>query len=234
MVGAVGGGNMDTTLSSGPLGDQPTQSDWLCRNCGSFSSPISTHCESCGFVKGYDPAEQPAVQQATMPALFIPRDELPGRVMFYMSLIQTVAVVAIAVLLIPLLLRLAENWPFQSPYERDALQLASRLMSLSASIEIGMTKAEYDSQLAPLLGENARFKGMYGERPERQRDSFQKLVQAAEFYGFAGQAWNTKLLEERGSSSTAATAYSAQADQSVRDYWQRAKASATGALTDLH
>lgn len=225
---------MQPAVSSDTLEEQAVQPEWNCRNCGSVNPAEASHCESCGFVMGYDPDAEPVVARASFPAMFIPRDEIPGRVMFYMALAQTLAVLAIAALLIPLLLRMQANWPFQSPYERDAMQLATRLMSLSAGLELGMTKAEYDAQLAPLLGENARFKGMYGERPERQRDSFQKLVQAAEFYGFAGQAWSSRLTEERLPSGSIASALSSGADQSVKDYWQRARASASGALADLH
>lgn len=222
---------MDESASAAQSAEQSLE-HWVCRNCGAFNSNGLSHCDSCGFVKGYDPDTAP-VQASPMPALFIPREDVPGRVVFYLSLIQTLAVLAIAALLIPLLLRMQANWPFQSPYERDAMQLAARLMAMSASLELGMTKAEYDAQLAPLLGENARFRGMYGERPERQRDSYQKLVQAAEFYGLAGQAWTSKLNEDRLPPSVMATSPSGLAERNVQEYWQRAKSSATGALSDL-
>lgn len=207
---------------------------WICRNCGSFNPPGNTHCDSCGFVQGYDPDAVQPVQRGTLPAMFVPRDEIPGRVTFYMNLLQLLAVLAIAALAIPLLLRLSANWPFQSPYERDAMQLATRLMSMSASVQLGISKADYDAQLGPLLGENLRFQGMYDQRPERQRDSYQKLVLAAEFYSLAGQTWSADMQERRMPAPLVAAAQSGDAEEEVKDYFQRAAASARSALGDLH
>jgi hypothetical protein len=224
---------MDATKSGPPGAAEGNAGKWVCRNCGTFNIDGTTHCSECGFARGYDPEEATGVTRGAVPAEVIETEDGGGRLALYLRIVQLALLAGLLVLVGPLAWRLQQQWPFQSPYDRDAQELAKDLLTVQARIEIGITKGEYELLLAPVLGENARFKGMYGTRPERQRDSYQKLVQAAEYHGFAEKTWDAQLTDAQTPLSLMPLAKSDSADKAVKDYWDRANANATDALKDL-
>jgi hypothetical protein len=207
---------------------------WLCKNCGTFNIDGTTHCGECGFRQGYDPEVERPVVHGEIPAQVIAAETAaPSKAMLYLAAAQFVLTLAILGLLLPVVLRLYQNWPFQSPFEQQAHALGVELLTLQARIDSGMPKAEYDAMLGPLLGDEAAFKALFEARPERQRDSYQKLVQAAEFYKFAGNAWDTQLDTAALPASVRAVAGSKEADKTVKSYWDRATVNARDAMRDL-
>jgi hypothetical protein len=222
--------DLNRTSDADPATEGP---QWVCHNCGTFNSAAATHCKECGFAKGFDPESAAAVVHATVPPEIMAAEAAPPRLLLYLGLAQLLATLVLLGFLLPILMRLNQNWPFQSPYDADARELATKVMTIEAQLDMGITKGEYDTLLAPVLGDNARFKAMYGARPERQRDSYQKLVQAAEFLGLAEKSWDVQLSEAQLPLSMLDQARSKEASKDVQTYWDRAKTHATEAVADL-
>ena len=198
---------------------------WVCKNCGTFNVDGTTHCSECGFVRGYDPETDRAVTVGEVPpAVSIESEaELPPRLGLYLGIAQVGLMLLLLGVFTPLLIRLYQNWPFQSPFERDAGELGKGLLTLQARIDSGVSKAQYDEMLAPLLGEEAAFKATFEHAPEHTRDSYQNLVQSAEYYGIAGDAWETQLTTNNVPLPLQEQASSRDAEKTVKNHWDRAK-----------
>jgi hypothetical protein len=209
---------------------------WLCKNCGTFNVDGTTHCSECGFVRGYDPATEEAVTHGELPprmAAAVAAAAAPPGLATYLLAAQLGVTILILGLLAPAVLRLYQNWPVQSPYEREAGELGVGLLTLQARIDQGLSKGQYEELLASLLGEEAGFRAAFAARPEHARESYQNLVQAAEYYGLAGDAWETQLAGANMPLTLQGQASSKDAEKAVKQYWDRAKLDALAAMRGL-
>lgn len=197
---------------------------WSCKNCGQPNPPEAEHCERCAYAKGYDPEARPDVDfSAVQNQLEREAEKSRRKVFLYVQVAQLVMLVVLAVVAISFMSRLSASWPFTGEYERDAGNLADAALLIHSKLDHGMSKAEYDELASLLFVENTKFKLKYSERPERQNESYQKLVQSAEYFELALNAWENELKEDSAFGDVDPAASSMDASESVQTYWDTAK-----------
>lgn len=210
------------------------QPQWVCRNCGTINEPGVLHCDQCGFGRDYDPDTAPAVDFSEVQATLERDTKLKRqRLTLFLELAKAAMLLVIMVAVLSVALRLLGSWPFQGAFERDAETLANVVLSVQSYVDTGVTKGRYDELIVPLSVEKTRFRIKYGERPERQREAFQKLMQAAEYYEIARAAWEHELKTADALERANPNAVSTDASESVKKYWTTASSNALRALEDL-
>jgi hypothetical protein len=137
------------------------------------------------------------------------------------------------VIIIVMSLFIWRNWPVQQVFEEEAGALADAVLTMKAALELGLTKAEYEERIIPLMAQKTKFKEKYGQRRERQRQAFQKLVQAAEYYELARGAWELEQATSNSIGRFRDDVLSANVGENVRRYWNNAASNALLALEDL-
>ena len=223
-----------TATNDTAMEPESKNSEWMCKNCGQQNPESVTHCERCGYDRNYDPDAVPEIDIAAVTAGIAEQtQERERKLRFYLELAKNILVLALVILVLSLGVRLYSNWPFIGMFEQDADRLTTAVLTAQAQIEMGVTKGEYDKLLVPILVEIERFKGKYSESSHRQRTAYQKLVQAAEYYGLARDAWDNQLRTHGGYGRADPNALSSGADDSVQRYWTTAKSNIEQALVDL-
>lgn len=207
---------------------------WVCGNCGSANEAGLEHCAGCGFHRDYDPESVPAVDFSSVKRRLDEDAESRRRDQrFYLQIAGTTSQVLVLVLFIVMSVFVARNWPARGDFDEDAGALADQVLTLQIRIEQGITKAQYDQLLVPLSVAKRKFTVAYEGRPERQRQAYQKLVQASEYYEIARDSWEHALVSSNSFGRANPDASSADADESVTQYWATAASNALLALEDL-
>jgi hypothetical protein len=206
---------------------------WFCKNCGNRNAPEASECVRCGFSSTYDPEAHVPVDMAYVHQAVAARSsELQLRLRFYYDIIKNVLLMVVAIYVLLICVRLYHTWPFQSSFERDANALADSVLLMQGRLELGMKKSTYDELLVDLKVKETTFKLKYGESAERERQAYQKLVQSAEYYSIAREAWDKQLLDE-GQGRLDSNALSSVASDDVKRYWDTAASNALLAVKDL-
>jgi hypothetical protein len=207
---------------------------WLCRNCGHLNPSDHLHCEKCGFHRDYDPELEPEIDFASMQEQIELQQETRRRNLgFYLQAGMAVVQLLTLALVLVMSIFIWRNWPFQQAFEAEAGALADAVLTMQAALEMGLTKGEYEERIIPLIAQKTKFKEKYGKRRERQRQAFQKLVQAAEYYELAREAWEHELAASNSLGRLADQALSINASENVRRYWNNAASNALLAIDDL-
>lgn len=206
---------------------------WFCKNCGYQNNPELSECFRCGFSKTYDPEAHVPVDMAYVKQAVEERSsELQQRLRFYYEIVKNVLLLVVAIYVLLICVRLYHTWPFQSSFERDANALADSVLLMQGHLELGMKKSTYDELLVDLKVKETTFKIKYGESAEREREAYQKLVQSAEYYYIARDAWD-KQLKDEGQGQIDLNALSGAASDDVKRYWDTAASNALLAVKDL-
>jgi len=208
--------------------------EWFCKNCGQHNADSAAECMFCGFDRGYDPEAAPKVDLTRVTdTLREVSEQQRKRVLFYAEVAKDVLLLVLIVVLLIVGTRLMRNWPFQGAYERDAERLLDTVLTVQSYVDLGVTKAKYDELIAAVTVESTKFSIKYGERAQRQLESYQKLYQAAEFYATAGDAWQKQLEESDPSHRGNPSALSGNANSQVQRLWENAKRNALIAIEQL-
>jgi hypothetical protein len=207
--------------------------DWFCKNCGQVNSPEALECARCTFARNYDPEATAQVDFTSVQAT-LEQEELKRRhrITFYLELVKNLLLLVLVAVFLIIGIRLMRDWPFEGPYARDARDLSVRVLEVRTNVDMGVTKARYDELVAEMRAEADRFKILYGESGYRQRVSFQKLYQAAEYYILADDAWQKQLTADSSMPANPASR-SINANDQVKQLWDNASANASTALEDL-
>ena len=207
--------------------------EWFCKNCGHINPPDALDCERCTFPRDYDPEAKAQVDFTAVQAT-IEQEEHKRRlrVSFYLELVKNALLLVLVVVFLIIGFRLMRNWPFEGAYDRDAGKLVDAVLTVKSNVDRGVTKAGYDNLVIPVMVEAEKFRIKYGESRERQRDSFQMLYQAAEYYGMAADAWQNQLTTDNTMPANPG-ALSINANEQVKQLWEKAANNATRALEDL-
>jgi hypothetical protein len=206
---------------------------WFCKNCGYHNKPEASECLRCGFSSTYDPEAHVPVDMASVQQAVAARSsELQMRLRFYYEIVKNVLLLVVAIYVLLICVRLYHTWPFQSSFERDANALADSVLLMQGRLELGMKKSTYDELLVDLKVRETTFKLKFGESSERERDAYQKLVQSAEYYSIAREAWDKQLSDE-GQGHIDPNALSSVASDDVKRYWDTAASNALMAVKDL-
>lgn len=208
--------------------------DWFCKNCGQENAPDVGHCSRCGFAKDYDPDAAPEIDFSEMQETIQQQSE---QRMSRLTLITRIATLVVNALLLIVVLaigfKMLASWPFTSQYEQNALELADAVLAMQASLDQGITKGQYDELLVNVSVQATKLSTLYGQRSERQLSSYQKLVQAAEYYEIAHDAWENQLIKENPGGRIPADAPSNEASEDVKKYWDTASSNILLALGDM-
>lgn len=206
---------------------------WFCKNCGSHNNPATSECVRCGFSNTYDPEAHVPVDMAYVQQAVAARSsELQMRLHFYYDIVKNVLLLVVAIYVLLICVRLYHTWPFQSSFERDANALSDSVLLMQGRLELGIKKSTYDELLVDLKVKETTFKLKYGESAEREREVYQKLVQSAEYYSIARDAWD-KQLKDEGQGRMDLNALSGVASDDVKRYWDTAASNALLAVKDL-
>lgn len=207
---------------------------WFCKNCGATNSLDAGECSHCGFAKDFDPEVQPQVDFTAISATLEQQAEQRRRqLQFTLEIIKNSLLLIVVIVFLIVGFRLMSNWPFRGPYETDSLALLDAVLAVQSRVELGVTKGQYDELLVQLMVENTKFKLKYGESAERQKESYQKLTQAAGFYELASGAWSNQLTGSDRQARADLNARSESADEEVKRCWENGKRNALLALRDL-
>lgn len=207
---------------------------WFCKNCGMQNKPADSECLRCGFTREYDPEAKLAVDMTAVQRVVDERSsEVQRRLRFYYEIVKNLLLLIVAVYVLLISIRLYSTWPFQSVFERDSEQLADVVLLMQGRLKAGLSKGQYDELLIELQVQNTKFKLKYGETVERERVVYQKLVQAAEYYAIADEAWDKQLIDE-GHGRVDPASRSENANDDVKRYWETAASNVMLAIEDLH
>jgi hypothetical protein len=209
--------------------------EWFCKNCGATNPDAVQECAHCGFGKDFDPDVQPELDFTSITAtLGEQAEQRRQQLRFYLELLKNALLLILVVVFLILGFRLMGNWPFRGAYDQDSYALLNEVLTAQSRIEMGVNKGQYDDLVVPLMVENTKFKMKYGESAERQKESYQKLVQAAEYYKLAREAWDNQLTGGDRQTKADPNARSEAASDEVLRCWESAKRNALLALKDMH
>jgi hypothetical protein len=207
---------------------------WACKNCGQQNAAGAQDCLRCGFAFNYDPEANPSVDfDAVQQALEERQIALRQRLLLYWEVLKGALLLVVLIYALLIGIRLYANWPFQSGYATDANNLADAVLTIQGNIDNGVSLKQYDELLVALSVQETKFKLKYGESAERQRESFQKLVQSAEYYRLAREAWIKQLSSADATGQVNYSALSTDAKDEVKRYWETASSNALLALRKL-
>jgi hypothetical protein len=220
-------GKPKTRATSRKSGAAAEPTTWFCKNCGAINAVELQECEHCGFSANFDPEAKPAVDFDVISATLEEQAETRRRQLrFYLELVKNALLLILVVVFLMVGFRLMDNWPFQGIYEQDASALLDEVLTVQSHLELGVTKGEYDKLLVPLMVQKTKFKLKYGDSTERQRETYQELDKAAEYYEFARVAWDNQLTGNDAQTSADLNARSEGASDEVKRRWDEAKRSA--------
>jgi hypothetical protein len=227
-------GKPRTRAGAKKAADNADPTNWFCKNCGETNSLDASECLHCGFTKDFDPEARPSVDFSAISATLEQQAEQRRRqLQFILELVKNALLLILVTVFLILGFRLMSNWPFQGPYEQDSLALLDAVLAVQSRVELGVTKGQYDELLVQLMVENTKFKLKYGESVERQKESYQKLTQAAGFYELASGAWANQLTGADRQARADANARSEAVNEEVQRCWDNGKRNALLALQDL-
>lgn len=207
---------------------------WFCKNCGETNVLEATECLRCGFSSGFDPEVAPSVDFQALSATLEEQAELKRRQLrFIMDLVKNALLLILVIVCLVVGLRLVNNWPFHGAFDQDASELLDEVLAVQSHLDLGVTKGQYDELLVPLMVKNTKFKLKYGETPERQKEIYQQLNKAAEFYQLAREAWENQLTSADTPDGVNPNARSTTAADEVKRRWDEAKRSAILAAKNL-
>lgn len=207
---------------------------WVCANCGYANEADQDHCVNCGFHRDYDPEAAPAVDFSSVKRQLDAEAQVRRRdLAFYMQIAGTASQLILLAAFIVMSVFVARNWPVHDRFDTEAGELADQVLTLQVRVEQGITKGDYDDLLVPLKVAKNKFTVTYGNQPERLRQAYQKLVQAAEYYEIARDSWEHALISNGSFGRADPNALSTDADEDVTRYWTTAASNALMALEDL-
>ncbi len=227
-------GKPRTRAGAKKAADNADLTSWFCKNCGETNSLDSGECLHCGFSKDFDPEVQPDVDFSAISATLEQQAEQRRKqLQFILELVKNSLLLILVVVFLMLGFRLMSNWPFKGAYEEDSMALLDAVLAVQSRVELGVTKGQYDELLVELIVEDTKFKLKYGESSERQKESYQKLTQAAGFYELASGAWSNQLTGTDRQARADANARSEAVNEEVKRCWDNGKRNALLALRDL-
>jgi hypothetical protein len=207
---------------------------WFCKNCGQTNALEAGECAYCGFGRDYNPDAPVAVDLSAVTATLARQSEQQREQMrFVLELVKNALLLILVAVFLVIGFRLLRNWPFVGEYERDANALLDRVLIVESYVELGATKAKYDEIVVPLMAESTKFELKYGESDKKLLPSYQKLVQSAEYYQIARDAWEQQLTGGDVQREASPQALSKDANSEVKNIWERALRNAKLAMAAL-
>ena len=208
--------------------------EWICRHCQHTNPPEEEHCQNCAFHRDYDPEATPEVDfSSVQEQMQRDSDERRSILAFYFQAGTAVCSLLVLITVIAMSIFVLQNWPFQQAYTQDANNLADAVMAVDARVKLGVSLGEYRELLVPMMTEKTKLQTIYSDRPQRTRASYQKLLQAAEYYSLAYTAWEQNLISNDLSRRADDDARSDKAGDDVKQYWNRAGSNLMLALGEL-
>jgi hypothetical protein len=208
--------------------------DWACDNCGTMNTGDLSHCKGCAYRKDFRSEEFPNIDFSALQKSLDSSADIRFRTWHsYLTIAKDALLLIFVIFAFAMGMRLNANWPFETPYQRDARILADELLSLHVAVDMGITKQEYKDQLVLVMAEKTKFDVMYKDTALLQHTSFQKLKQAAEYFELADETWSAQLSKEAVSGRNSSTAVSRNADADTQKYWQTASSNLMLAIEDM-
>ena len=207
---------------------------WSCDNCGTVNTEDLTHCKGCAYRRDYRQEELPNIDFSALQQSLETSTESRIRTWHgYLTIAKDALLLIFVIFAFVMGMRLNANWPFETPYQRDAHELADELLNLHVAVDMGISHEEYQDQLVRVMAEKTKFDVLYKDTALLQHTSFQKLKQAAEYFELADETWTSQLGKEATSGRSISAAISRNADADTQKYWQTASSNLMLAIEDM-